>query len=1574
MGKQWTPPNSDTIVDDKSWTPPSSDEEVKKKVSSDKSSNGSSGGLMPVKLTKTAPTTPQSFTQTNGSVRKDKSWENLGDFVPNTILGGLQKDAGQAAKFIGDNFAFSDNNPLSRLGARLEGSGKEKQAKAAKLGLPDTVTGTIASEATKFGPDLLELALTPELDVAKLGKLSEVLGKTGTKIAQVATGKFPTLMATKGLTSGYVDAKDKGASDYDATKQALIKSAGEYGKGALFEGAGKIAGKASDIGKKLMEDNGWMADGKIVSGAQKAILNSTAQAAAFSAVPFITNAVQGKSTSIKELKDNAIFGGVLGLFHGSGEKEGEHTAADGASAQIAERAPIIDLHNFANADIDAIKEVHEMPENAADLKIKSAVGAEQAFKAETPEEKQQAIVQSSTDGKAASVKTVTDAILKDKDAVIDAIPEDLPNRQELVDKINEVHKSLDPVEKEKTNLSGQIQQLDEQLKKEPADPIESAEQELLKGKRTELNNQLKSIIQKQQEHETSKTSTNNAKEKESPESVAERPEDSSEKGDGQGNGEQEEKAGNVKSGGDEPPVTNKSDEQGVGGTETANADEKQPNKAESKSDTGETVIEPTIGQETKSAKEKEEPIDATKTGSVAESGEPKHKGTTQGENVSENGKQVREEKSGQTGSSDSADGGEEKEKITGIKKAISDNTRVQKKLPNVELTKLGKDAEVLQRGRKSIESGKVEPAEVVSRVVHGNGIYTPEEAEAMQYYSHQLSKQAVNLIKHLSEAGDNEELKSVVNQNLQQLMDATDQKTQADRISSRSWSNLGNIMQIEADESFNPTNVRSVIKENYGGHIPKEVEERLSKAEADRDEAIADLKKAIDMQIKNGGEQMVEKMRKKTGIIKQSKEELKTEADQLIKDLKKALKVDFSKMNSGLPIPTETLEVLGKLAVNYFKQGVKDFEGIVNRIHNDIKDESDVDKQQLREYLSTYDPLREESKQNRLKKLGDKERSIEKQLSTGEIRDYSRKPEISFKKDNEVIRAEQRVSNAEYKIKQERRKSYDNTSNKYQRALNWIARWERRAVLASPLILEKLASAATIGGAINRIPKQLIGGAYSAIFKDLAEKATIEGGLNMDAEIKFWKEFSDPKKFVKAAIEILKTGASDLTKKYSDKALEHHMGIDALMDLHSIIKDPPKRATFEASLKYAYNWAAKNGLDYTDPLIQKSLENAAYKRAEYEIFQENNGLARRINNFINSERKQNDEEATKRFLVKFLLPVQTVPLNIGKRIVSSITGAPKGLYEVYKAYKGGIDNLTPDQADVILRQLKNGSIGLAYYTLGMYAGPKILGGVWNKDAKEGSKSLPNRLGFNEMKVGSFSIDKRIQHAMPLYLMQLGATTARVYNHYMDVPTDDPKYQTMLKSLAHSMAATAGAEVEEIPTINEPVHAVQALSDPYERKKFGEDVKRRLGFGVLKDLGISKEEKETALNKKIATITDSHGDKQKLSPELSEKRKEIYNNYLSDNPNDWPSNHQNKQKWTHYFNQDWKSDKSRQKKDDAEIKYLKTINRSAEYIANKMSDKKQEALDKYLQQQALDWSEGDIEKIERNKPTFTIKKK
>lgn len=1319
-------------------------------------------------------------------------------------------------------------------------------------------------------------------------------------------GKATKILATTGAANAYKDATDAGKGYVESATKAV--EGGEKGaiSGMTMDAQMLLGGALGKGAVDKLVEKGLFKGGK----ATEALLHAVATGTVFSGTDAAEDLLNGKDANWQN--SMKLFGMGLAMelplvAKGiTSELQGRSIDAKAAqSAAVATSASNLNaestLRTLIKTDPKQLAQIVSLPGTHEDLYAQSIEQGAKAYNTEDLSQKRNAYANQLLLKTQGDVKLIASKMAdpEQRKQLQEAIQQsEIPDeeKQALLTKIE----TLTPTENEKNNgESAEIAPAKEQAKGEGSE-------------------------------------------------VEQRPENASEKG--QSTDIEENGKGNVKQGGDEPPLKEKEDaiqeqstgkvgvreQEGVG--ETVGGRDTEPKK--------------TAEQGKENQKEK---IDETAT--TKENGNSEGKANGERETPGEQPRQQRD------GSAESEDAENEvvPPKNTGIKKVISESTRTERNLPEVKLSKLGKDSEVLKQGKEAVDSGKAKPEEIAAKIIDEKRNYSPDEASAMLYYGHQLAQQEVQLRGALGETEPGTEEHTTVLSNLQQLNDQIDQKTQADRMASRSWGNVGNIMQIEADQSFSPAQVRSIISENYGGEIPKDVEARIRTAEKERDKAISDLKKATENQTKQKGKEAVDKIRKSVGLIKQTKAELESEAEDLKTELRKALKRDFGRVNSGIPIPTETLAVLGKLAVNYFKQGVKDFEGLANKLYDDLK-ETGIEKAQVREYLSTYEPLREESKSRRMELMGRKERSLNKQLETGKLRDYSRKPEIAFKKDEEVIKAEQRIADAEYKIKQEKSKSYRSTEGKYQRSLNWVIRWERRSVLASPMILEKLASAATIGAAVNRIPKQLIGGAFSAILKGIGERAPIEGGLNANAELKFWKEFSNPQKFVNNAWEILKTGASPLTRRFSEKSHEHFAGYDALMDMHAIIKDPPKRATFEASLQYAYNWAAKQGWDISDPLIKKSLESAAFKRAEYEIFQENNGIAKRVNDFINSERKRTDFEATKNFLYRFLIPISTVPLNIARRIGSSIFGLPHGLYEAGKAYRDGIDNLKPEQADYIMRQLKNGSVGLAYYALGMFASKAILGGLWNKDEKDGNKPKMNQAALNEMKTGQYSIDKRIQHAMPLFLTQLGATTARVYNHYLDVPDDDPQYQKMLKSGIQAMAATTGTVVEEIPMIQEPKQAVESLSDPYERKKFGEDLKRRVGFSILNDLGITKKDTETPLDKKLKTATNDDGDKVALSDKQVQSRKAAYDAAIKENKSDW----------TEDFNDDWESDKNVKQRDKLTT-YWHRIGRSDGYIRSKLSDMKQDALDKYIEKQAVEASVEDIVAPEApKKNTYTIK--
>jgi hypothetical protein len=850
------------------------------------------------------------------------------------------------------------------------------------------------------------------------------------------------------------------------------------------------------------------------------------------------------------------------------------------------------------------------------------------------------------------------------------------------------------------------------------------------------------------------------------------------------------------------------------------------------------------------------------------------------------------------------------DKRTGIKNIISKTTRFERRLRPVEVGKLGADQEILLQGKSLVDDNVINPVDVVNRILDTKEGMQPDEAKAMQYYMHQLAQQDTNLRERLAGAM-NEVDRAEIGGQMQQLSDEIDAATQANIISGKAWSDVGNIRQIVSDTGFNASRDLATIKDAYGGKIPKDVQAKLDRVLKERDEALNKLAK-LQAEEKNKAAEDTIKKEGAPRNTKKSKEDFKNERA----DIKKSISDKLKQSRSGgsgltavpLPVVGDLIRIspeIFKLIKSYAEEGVQKTEEVINRLHDVLKDEIDgVTKadivnllagrykdsegtispmaQRLRDFraeanlwtkiaeatkMEEETPQKKQEKNKKLQDLRDRLNDIRKknneavsemkdilatdaQKEIKKLQQRRRGLESRYKNkkyllppeknksplSNEILKEKQRIINANYKIRIEKRRAFESQKNFYQKSLMWVGRGVRLSVLSGYNVLAKLAAAATVGGAGKRIPEQAIGFIYGHAFRGVAEKAPIEGFVNAAAEAKFYKEFLNPKTFVKNTLAILKSGESPLSKKFSPGTYEHIPGIYLPTDLHQVIKDPLKRAAYEASLKNAMVWAERNGMDISDDLVIQSLETAAYKRAQYEIFQEQNWLSKKFGEWKHNMEESGNLGATGKFLADFMIPVSTVPTNIARRMVStSPLGLIKGSVKVIEAYRKGIESLAPEEADSVMRQLKQGTLGTALWLIGWYGYSKF-GGLYskfnpNKQRDEGD------LVSDEMSVDGHMIPKPVQHALPLEIIQFAATARRVYDHYKE-----KKHTSTPESIEKAGLASIGALTEQIPVIETVAHTIGAFNNPYEAKKLEEDVKRRFEPQILKETGVIGKEK------------------------------------------------------------------------------------------------------------------------------------
>ena len=772
-----------------------------------------------------------------------------------------------------------------------------------------------------------------------------------------------------------------------------------------------------------------------------------------------------------------------------------------------------------------------------------------------------------------------------------------------------------------------------------------------------------------------------------------------------------------------------------------------------------------------------------------------------------------------------SDGGEKK---TGIKNAVSRESRVAFDLPKVELPKIGTDLQRIAEGKAAVDSGEINPQQVVDNVLAGKGKIGmhPKEAAAMQYYMHQLGRADDLLHQQLALDLEPTERANLVSQR-QQLSDLMDAATEANMLAGTAWSDVGNTRQILVDQSFNPSREKSLIKDAYGGEIPKDAKLKIDTALKERDEAIAQRNKLEEQlrekeaalkaaQMSKEGKKTKPKgdFKERISALKDELKAAKDEHDQWLKDQ------GIQKSGVGFTLTGKMAKVIGKIAAEYAKEGYKTVEELITKVYDEVKGHlTGIDRKDIRDAIAMWEAEKLTGKAERLEEKADNPTEPVSKLK------------LKFKTNTAWVAANQRVANAEYKIKVQKRLAYESQKNMFQKGLMWAGRLTRLSVLSGYNVLYKLAAAATIGGAGKRSPEQMIGRVYQTVFKGIAERAPIEGYINAKSEAKFYKEFFNPKKFVKNSWQILKTGESDLNKRFGAGGYEHVPLLYLPTDLHQVIKDPVKRATYEASLRNSMIWAEKNGLDINDPLVINTLETAAYKRGNYEIFQEQNWLSRKFSAWKGQMEKAGNAGATAKFLADFMIPVSTVPTNIVRRLVTtSPFGLIRGGKMVVEAYRKGIENLEPEQADAVMKQLKQGSLGTALWLVGWF-GAASFGGLYskynpNKERDEGE------LASDEMEVNGQMIPKPVQHALPFEIIQWAATARHIYDNYKE-----NKGASTFQSIYEAGMGSIGAVAEHIPIIETASHVVGSFKNPYEAEKLKEDVTRRFQPQILRETGI-----------------------------------------------------------------------------------------------------------------------------------------
>jgi hypothetical protein len=336
--------------------------------------------------------------------------------------------------------------------------------------------------------------------------------------------------------------------------------------------------------------------------------------------------------------------------------------------------------------------------------------------------------------------------------------------------------------------------------------------------------------------------------------------------------------------------------------------------------------------------------------------------------------------------------------------------------------------------------------------------------------------------------------------------------------------------------------------------------------------------------------------------------------------------------------------------------------------------------------------------------------------------------------------------------------------SQFEKGMDGISKWKRTFVLSWPTVLGKLVAAAIENIAIIPL-EEAAGSGTSRLFPAISERAPRHGGgLNLRAEADAISE--TVVHLVTDFKQGLKTGQTDVTLVHNRPVLLPPELKDYVGNLHFALKTPLLRNEYVRSFTRLMRANADRGVDISEPLVQLRISNEASVLAQKAIFKENTLVARMYRRALSATRDQVDGNQTRtgkiaETALRFTFPIVDIPTTIVKRTFEYSFGLPTGLGRAAWAYHKGIENLKPDEAEAIMRNLKRGSLGAAVLALGFFNANEI-GGYY----APGQKREAGDVALGGIKIFGHEIPRYLVHNPLLEQLQIGATIRRVADSRM----------------------------------------------------------------------------------------------------------------------------------------------------------------------------------------------------------------
>ena len=491
--------------------------------------------------------------------------------------------------------------------------------------------------------------------------------------------------------------------------------------------------------------------------------------------------------------------------------------------------------------------------------------------------------------------------------------------------------------------------------------------------------------------------------------------------------------------------------------------------------------------------------------------------------------------------------------------------------------------------------------------------------------------------------------------------------------------------------------------------------------------------------------------------------------------------------------------------------------------------------------------------------LNKKADALQRQIDKGE---FAKTPFVrnAFEKDANWLAANKAKNDVKVRLRQLETDALNGKKTRTMRAMDIAQQWSKRSLFLMSQAYQLKMASTTLSALVTKIPHEVLGAGFTKLLPAIGKNAPIEGGrVNLQSITDFYTEYFNPVKFYQGTRDIIdlqgKTGGeTELEREMEHGEREGHIrGVDLLTtDPHRIIKDPLKRAANASAMTKMLGYYQDNGLNPNDHALLETAKSAAYLKAKSEIFMSSgeteetkakqNGAIRAIkNDFSDIERKAIEQGDNASYggaqIWKFLTPIVGVPTNIlGVVSRSNPVSFTRNLGKAFLTNRdvaNGIKSLSQNESDLIIRNLKQGAVGTAFYLMGAFAVGAKAGGLYTR-----FNSPKDNKNVNTLDVDGFDIPKNAQHSPQIQAYQVGATFAIVYNHYASQQKNGKPVNSSAMAVAMATAATLGNYADMEPIVSELGKLYDATKTPQGLDKFGKDLERRVGIDKAEKIMIA----------------------------------------------------------------------------------------------------------------------------------------